>query len=151
MLKHGAAWMVLLASAVAAAQTGALKPAAAACPWLTQGNAAWALGGDVTVTAAVTSATEGSCAFLRGPQSLEVVVSAKALESCPTGSAALKGIGNEAARCSRPAARGETAEMISSRVRNVQFVVTLTSRGRKSATPDDALEQVAEQVAGNLY
>jgi hypothetical protein len=46
--------------------------------------------------------------------------------------------------------------MVSSRVRDLHFTVTLTTREQKSqAKPadlqDDALEQIAEQVAGNLY
>jgi cell division protein ZapA (FtsZ GTPase activity inhibitor) len=46
--------------------------------------------------------------------------------------------------------------MVSGRVRDLHFTVTLTSSGQKSAVklPDvqeDALEQIAEQIAGNLF
>lgn len=128
------------------------------CPWLTEGSAAKALGGDVSVTVNVSDSGEGSCGFARrqGGENLEILVSETALPVCPPASASLKGIGNEAARCKLTAAHGESAEKISSRVRELHFTVTLTSHEQKSAAKpsdaqDDALEQIAEQVAGNLY
>ena len=152
MWKRKLLWTLLLGSAMAVAQTGVgPKPATEGCPWITQGSAARALGGDVTVTVAVTSSNDGSCVFSRPPQSLEIMVSEKPVASCPAGSAQLKGVGNEAFRCSPPSARGTEIEMISSRVRNIFFVVSLSSQGRRSAKPDDVLEQIAEQVAGSLY
>jgi len=129
------------------------------CPWLTQGSAARALGGDVSVTVSVSSTSEGSCKFKvqhETPNSLEILVSKTKLPTCPVESTKLIGIGNEAMRCRLPASNGETAEMVNSRVRDVHMNVTLTTRGEKAPdkTSDrqrDVLEQIAEQVAGNLY
>jgi hypothetical protein len=128
------------------------------CPWLTQGNAARALGGDASVTVNVANTREGSCRFFRQnelPDMLQIVVSRVNLPACPAESLKLRGIGNEAARCRQPGSHGEAVEMVSSRVRDLRFTVTLTSRKSKSVKAsdpqDDALEQVAEQVAGNLY
>jgi hypothetical protein len=128
------------------------------CPWLTQGTAAWALGGDVSATVNMSTSAEGSCKFSRlqgPPDSVEIVVRKTALPACPAASLELKGIGNQATRCSCPASHGEDVEMISSRVRDLYFTVTLASRGQRSASkPDrqnDALEQISEEIAGNLY
>jgi hypothetical protein len=129
------------------------------CPWLTRDSAASGLGGEVSVTVNVTEGGEGSCRFSRPsgvPGVLEILVSKTALPECPPGSAELKGIGNQAERCNRPGSHGESVEMIGSRVRDLHFTVTLASRKQKGAAKssdvqDDALEQIAEQVAGNLY
>jgi hypothetical protein len=128
----------------------------AACPWLSEGSAAHALGGDVFVTVNVANSNEGSCRFSRQPwsaDSLEIVVGKTAMPGCPAGAPQPRGIGNEAARCRVPGSRPESAEMISSRVRDVHFTVTLNIPGQRKAqnTADDALEQLAEQVAGSLY
>lgn len=159
--------LLFLVSSAATAQTqygtapkaGSPAHARTGCPWLTRGNAAWALGGDVSVTVNVSNTGEGSCVFSReqAPSaSLEILVSKSTLPACPPESGTLKGIGNEAAACRPPASHGESLEMISSRVRDLHFSVTLTSRGQKTHAKlddpqNDALEQVAEQVAGNLY
>jgi hypothetical protein len=134
------------------------NPSKAACPWLTQGSAARALGGDVSVTASVSDAGEGFCRFLRQPTPdfLEVLISKASLPTCPPGSMELKGIGNQAESCNRPGARDESIKMITGRVRDLYFTVTLASRVQKSAlklsdVQEDMLEQIAEQVAGNLY
>jgi hypothetical protein len=87
----------------------------------------------------------------RSPDALKILVSKNALASCPTESTKLQGIGNQAVRC-----RVKGLEMVSGRVRDLHFTVTLTSSGQKSAVklPDvqeDALEQIAEQIAGNLF
>jgi hypothetical protein len=160
------ALLCLLLSTAAMAQTqygGSAKPAPMAhagtgCPWLTEGSAAHALGGDASVTVKVAEG-EGTCNFGRlqgGADWLEIVVSKAALPVCPAGSISLKGIGNEALVCRHAGLHSESVEMISSRVRDVHFTVKMTARVQKSpARPDDpqndALEQVAEQVAGNLY
>lgn len=127
----------------------------AGCPWLTEGTAATALGADVSATVNVSDSGEGVCKFSGEPgsaESLEIMVSKASLPTCPVGSRELNGIGNEATRC----AHGRGVEMISSRVRDFHFTVTMASRRKKSdAKPDDpqndSLEQVAEQVAGSLY
>lgn len=125
------------------------------CPWLTEGTAATALGGDVTVTVNKADTDEGSCKFSREPDFLDIQVSKAALTACPGGSMELKGIGNEATRCNSPGSHGHSSEMVSSRVRDLYFTVTLARRqksGTKPADPqNDALEQVAEEVAGSLY
>jgi hypothetical protein len=46
--------------------------------------------------------------------------------------------------------------MVSGRVRELHFTVTLTSSGQKnpvkvSDVQEDVLQQIAEQIAGNLY
>jgi hypothetical protein len=165
MLNYGLLWLLLVSAATVQTQYGTAPKAGptaharTGCPWLTQGNAAWALGGDVSVTVNVPNTGEGSCVFSREQtptDSLEILVSKSALPACPPESGTLKGIGNEAATCRPPASHGESLEMISSRVRDLHFTVTLISRGQKGhAKPDDpqsdVLEQVAEQVAGNLY
>ena len=129
------------------------------CPWLTQGSAARALGGDVSVTATVSTTGEGTCNFRVQNEplnSLEILVSKAKLPTCPAESTKLTGIGNEALRCRLSGSKGETTEMVSSRVRDVHVNVTLTIRSEKAPaqTSDklgDVLEQIAEQVVGNLY
>jgi hypothetical protein len=139
--------------------TRAQSSAQTGCPWLSEGSAATALRGDVSVTVNVSDMGEGSCKFSRqlgSIDSLRILVSRTTLTGCPAKSMKLAGIGNEAARCKLRGSRGETVEMASSRVRDLHFTVTLTSRGRKSPaksseSQQDVLEQVAEQVAGSLY
>lgn len=128
------------------------------CPWLTQGTAARALGGDVSVTVQMANKVEGSCRFLRNDSSssLKVLVRKADGFTCPTASAKLRGIGNEASRCKISGSRGEEVEMINSRVRDLYFAVTRSARRGRTSTKttdlqDDPLEQVAETVAGNLY
>jgi hypothetical protein len=156
-------WLLLSSAAVAQTQYGSTaKPGSMAhtgCPWLTEGSAAHALGGEVSVTVKVTDAGEGTCNFARqqgSADSLEILVSRAALSTCPPDSTSLRGIGNEALTCRPRSSHGEVVEMISSRVRDLHFTATLTTHGQKSSAKpadpqDDALEQIAEQVAGNLY
>jgi hypothetical protein len=168
MLKRGLLLLLLAAStAVAQAQYGTQSTPQTrspqnslknGCPWLTQGTVAWALGGDVSAAINVSTSAEGSCKFSRlqgPPDSVEIVVSKVALPTCPAAGIELKGIGNQAVRCNCPGSHGEDVEMISSRVRDLYFTVTLASRGQKSAgkpdEQDDALEQISEEVAGSLY
>ncbi|MFZ0633422.1 MAG: hypothetical protein WA374_19715 [Acidobacteriaceae bacterium] len=128
------------------------------CPWLTVGTAADVLGGDVTVTVAGNS-NEGSCRFVRREATvdfLEIRVSAGSLHGCPSGSAPLRGVGNEAERCRIADARGLSEEMASGSVRAVHFTVTISGRaartsGKPSDSSDDALARIADEVAGNLY
>lgn len=128
------------------------------CPWLTQGTAAKALAGDVSVTVQMANIVEGSCSFLRNnsSDSLKVVVSKANVSKCLVASPKLRGIGNEASRCKVSGSRGEDVEMINSRVRDLYFTVTRNSRRERTSAKttglqDDPLEQVAETIAGNLY
>ena len=140
-------------------QSGSQPRSRTTCPWLTQGSASRVLGGDVSTKVSVSDIGEGSCRFLReqrSPGSLKILVSKRALASCPSQSTELKGIGNQAAMCRVKGAHSKDVEMVSGRVRDLHFTVTLTSRGQKSPAklPDvqeDALEQIAEQIAGNLF
>lgn len=150
---------------VASAQSSGQDPSQAAphrpvqvtCPWLTNGSAARALGADVAMTAAVSSPDEGSCRFTRRDEpmhSLEIIVGKNGIPACPSGSLSLTGIGNRAARCRMPAPHGDPEQMLSGRVRDLDFALIL--RGQKppakaSDAWDDALEQLGEQVAGNLF
>lgn len=167
---HRTLFLLLLSSLAAVAQTQYSMPSAArsgspirsqrqaqkVCPWLTEGSAAKALDGDVSVTVDVSNQSEGSCRFSRQRGSsdvLQIAVAKTGLPGCPAAGVKLTGIGNEAERCRIPSARGEFAEMVRSRVREMYFTVTLIARGQKKSTApeNDALEQIAEQVAGNLY
>ena len=128
------------------------------CPWLTQGSASTALGGEVSMKVSVSDTGKSSCIFLRqgSRDSLEILVSKGPVSSCPAGSTELKGIGNQAARCRARGSHGGRVDMVSGRGRDLHFAVTRSSRGQKRApkSPDvqeDALEQIAEQVAGNLF
>jgi hypothetical protein len=131
----------------------------ATCPWLTTGSVARVFGGDVSVSVSATDGNNGFCKFLKlqdSRNSLEVQVSKTSLTSCPGEHTRLVGIGNEAAQCRLPASNGEIIEMVSSRVRDVRFNVTLTIFGQRVPAkapyePEVTLEQIAEQIAGNLY
>jgi hypothetical protein len=68
----------------------------------------------------------------------------------------LKGIGNEARRCSMPAGNDSLVDKISGRVRDRYFNLTMSYRAGPAPhdsvdLQDDALEQAAESVAGNLF
>jgi hypothetical protein len=145
-------------AAPASPQSPAQPVAEIACPWLTSGTAAAALGGEVSVTASVSESGEGICKFGRqqGPaRSLEIVVSKTALPACPPGSLQLKGIGNHAELCKRPGSPGESVQLLSSRVRDQYFTLTLTShlieKQPAADLQEQPLENIGEQVAGNLY
>lgn len=136
-----------------------ITPSQPTCPWLTAGSAVRALGGDVSVSVSATNNNDGSCKFLKlqdSRDSLQIQVGKDSLTGCPGEHTKLVGIGNEAAECKLPGPRGETIDMVSSRVRNVHFNVTLTIFGQRVPAkppnePEVSLEQIAEQIAGNLY
>jgi hypothetical protein len=139
-------------------QTGSQARSQTTCPWLTPGSAAKMLGGDVSMKVSLSDTGKSSCRFLQegSRDSLEILVSKAALASCPPGSKALTGIGNQAARCKAPGSHSGGADMVSGRVRDLYFTVTHTSRVMKrpvklSEGQEDPLEQIAEQIAGNLY
>lgn len=130
-----------------------------ACPWLTQGMAARVLGGEVSVDVHVVDAREGSCSFVRTSDaaiSLKLDVSKSTLPACGADAMKLKGIGNEALRCTLPAANDRMGQKIASRVRDRFFTLTLSQSKSAAAEPsddlqNDDLEQAAESVAGNLF
>ena len=118
------------------------------CPWLTEGSAAKVLGGEVHVILNVASPTQGTCTFVktaRPQEQLKVLVGAGNVPSCPAGSAKVIGVGDQASRCHLP----HSAQMISGRVRTVDMAITLSSSSANQS--EDAIEQIAEQVAGNLF
>lgn len=151
--------LCLFAVAGAASHAQSPAPLPAACPWVTQGSAARALGADVSVVLNLVASGEGSCTFSRIQEPgafLKVEISKTALPSCGADSTKLKGVGNEATRCAVSGSGDQGGEMISGRVRDLHFVITFEPRGKKSpANPADAqediLQLVAEQVAGNLF
>jgi hypothetical protein len=119
--------------------------AAPACPWVTEGSAVKALGGPVHAILNVASPTLGTCTFVktaRPQEQLKVLVGAGNLPSCPAGSAKVIGVGDQASRCHLP----HSAQMISGNVRAVDMAITLSGN-----LSDDAIQQIAEQVAGNLF
>jgi hypothetical protein len=139
--------------------------AATSCPWLTKGSAATALGGSVSATVQVSESGEGTCTFTREEATskdnfkdvLKISVQkAPPQPSCPAGSPKLAAIGNEAVTCTLRRQPQQSVEMIVSRVRDLHFTVSITThkQGAQPTNQDqsaDALEQVAEQVAGNLF
>ena len=151
--------LLFVSGAAGYAQSPAQAPLLTTCPWLTQGSAVRMLGGDVSVAVHVSDAGEGSCNFVRKQEPgafLKIEVSKAALPSCGADSTKLRGIGNEAMRCRLAGSSGKDAEMISSRVRDLHFTLTLALQGKDSAASSadvqqDAFERIAEQVAGNLF
>jgi hypothetical protein len=116
-----------------------------ACPWVTEGSAAKVLGGEVHAILNVASPTQGTCTFVktsRPQEQLKVLVGAGKIPSCPAGSAKVIGVGDQASRCHLP----HSAQMISGNVRAVDMAITLSGN-----QTEDALQQIAEQVAGNLF
>lgn len=137
----------------------------ARCPWLSTGSAATALGGDVTVTASFENNWQGSCHFalaLPGStQAIDIQVSKVNADPCADRSVRIRALGNEAVQCRRSIS-GEPADTIAGRVRDTWFEVTMIGALETASRPSDAtpskdpsgatmLEQIAEQVAGNLY
>jgi hypothetical protein len=153
-------FLVIVGCSVATAQTPAV------CPWLATGSAETALGGSVTVVAQSESNWQGSCHFARetagSKQTIDIQITKVKIRPCPDGSAKLKALGNEAVQCARPGLSGGQAETVAGRVRDAYFEITMTGvadatrQQPPTAHPVDPygatlLEQVAEQVVGNLY
>jgi hypothetical protein len=142
--------------AVTTVSAYAQTPAPTVCPWVTKGTAEKALGGEVSLSVNLSDKDQGSCTFSLSQESasfLKIEVSRSVLASCPADSTQLKGIGNEALRCKLP---GQMAETISSRVRDMHFNITLSlpaksDSAKSSDAQEDALEHIAETVAGNLF
>ena len=129
------------------------KPSAQ-CPWLTQGSAASALGGEVHVSVIVVSPSQGTCSFVRQDlpaAHLKIFVGPASIPSCPQASERAVGVGTRASRCRVSASTGDSTEMISGAVRQTGLAILL---GRSKTDPRakrDLLEELAEQVAGNLF
>jgi hypothetical protein len=125
------------------------------CPWLTRGTAAAILDGNVSLTVAMPSHTEGSCTFrgLQNPaETLTVTVGSMAPPACGKKSAKLVGVANWASECSIFRSHHRHIESISGQARNTYFTITLSLRGKKRwREKDTQLENIAELVAGNLY
>jgi hypothetical protein len=141
--------------------TAGAARARSVCPWVTQGSADTVLGGETTADVQVSESGEGFCSFTLDQagtlSTLKVTVHKMADPPCPAGSQHLKGIGNDAAICTRRPSHDEVVERIISRVREKHFTVSI-SVNRKSAQPpevgrhnEDGLKMIAEQVAGNLF
>jgi hypothetical protein len=134
--------------------------AAKVCPWVTQGSVDAVLGGDSTAAVTVSPSGEGVCSFRLdqggSTTTLRVTVGRAVEGSCPAGSPTLEGIGNEATVCTLRRSHSEVVETIFSRVREKHFTVSITIRRKSSQPPEvghfeDAMKQIAEQVAGNLF
>ena len=151
--------LVLLAG-TCAAQTPAV------CPWISTGTAASVLGGPVALSAHVQDNWQGVCRFTRQSggekEALEITIDKKDTHVCPPGSPKLVAIGNEAVQCNSKNAQGSFVDLISGRMRNVYFVISINSVTPASTVPSatlhphdsysaSAFERVAEQVVGNLY
>jgi len=143
----------------------AARTAEPACPWLTAGSAAHVLGGPVrvavNVAVNVAHPAPGECTFVSNTtprQELKILVGSAGLPGCPAASASVSGIGTQASRCHLPhppgASSGEPSLVLSGRVRTLHFAVALSPAEtpvQASARREDALESIAEQVAGNLF
>jgi hypothetical protein len=138
-------------------------PAATLCPWFTNGSAERVLGGSVALTAKVDGSFSGSCRFTHqtgdAMRAIDVLVGNADTHACPPNATKLKTLGNEAVQCT---ATGDGNYSIAGRIRDVFFVITLSHvpdavrEPSANARPSDpyhatVLEQVAEQVVGNLY
>jgi hypothetical protein len=147
---------VFLAVSLSAQNYPAKKPpsslpssgAVTTCPWVTEGSAAKVLGGQVHAILNVASPTQGTCTFVktaRPQEQLKVLVGAGNIPSCPAGSARVIGVGDQASRCHL----SHSAQMISGNVRAVGIAITLAAG--PGSQSEDAIQQIAEQVAGNLF
>jgi len=150
--------LLALMTVAAHAQSSARPAAPTICPWLTQGTAAKALSTQVSVSVSISDSGQGVCNFSSkedAATSLKIEVSKTALPSCGPDGMKLRGIGNEAVRCKLAGPPDQTVEMINGRVRDRNFSITIHVRATQSQPQqdpqNDALEQLAELVAGNLF
>jgi len=156
--RYLAALLLVLMASLVQAQSPVPSAAPTICPWLTQGTAAKALGSPVSISVSISDAGQGSCNFSSKEDAvtfLKIEVSKAALSSCGQDGLKLRGIGNEAVRCKLAGPPDQTVEMIGGRVRDRNFSITMHTRARQSQPQqdpqNDALEQIAELVAGNLF
>lgn len=146
-----------------AAGLAAQEPSA--CPWFSLGSAETALGGPVSMKLHVDSASQGTCEFTAqsdNTKSLRIVIGKIDAHDCPQDAMKVKALGNEAVQCRRTGEHNESIDVITGRVRDVFFAVSISGVPDAATTPgtpahpDDQfdaplLERVAEQVAGNLF
>ncbi len=151
--------LLTVSATIAAAQ----QPVA--CPWFSSGSAQTVLGGPASFHFQAEESGQGICEFTsqsgEGAKMLRILVGRTDRHACPSGSAELKALGNEAVQCRRADQQGHPWDVITGRVRDVFFVVTTSNVPDALAVPaaeghpDDPysasiLERIAEQVAGNL-
>ena len=111
------------------------------------------------VTLNITNGTQGSCSFTKkdAPEGqIKIVVGAVNVPACPAGSPSVVGIGTQANRCRLQPSHDAAIEMISSKIRTVSMAVTLSGGPNASSAtldyrPAVGIDQIAEQVAGNLF
>lgn len=144
---------IAFSSGICAAQ------APAVCPWFSTGSAETILGGTVSLALHVESNFAGNCRFTTtgaGEQAaIEITIGKTDVHACPSSSTRLAALGNEAVQC-KIATKEQMADLITGRVRDTYFVVSIIDLPDAAARPRDpftasALERVAEQVVGNLY
>jgi hypothetical protein len=149
--------------------TPAICHAQTKCPWLNEASARGILSGPVTVTVKLGDQGAGVCKFYRqqGAAIHELRISVDLmtdipkqfpthLAQCPPKSPPLPATGNEAVTCSIHTKENQHAEIVVGRVRNMAFVVSISStvQDDPSMTQDMRREKsnlVAEQVAGILF
>jgi hypothetical protein len=152
--------ILLLLSVTCAAQTPAT------CPWFSAGSAVSVLGGAVVSKIHVQSNSQGMCHFSRTSgdekQFLDILIGKENPNACSRGSTKRTALGNEAVQCKNTNTDGQTLDVITGRMRNVYFVVSIGNVSDASIVPPgpngspdpyeaSVLERVAEQVVGNLY
>jgi hypothetical protein len=160
MIARAALLLMIVPVAGLAAQTASL------CPWLSSGSAAKVLGGNISVVAHANGNWEGSCQFVRGDEgkseSIDILIGKVDTHPCPQTSTKVIALGNEAVQCSHPTQASQQVDIITGRMRDVYFTVTMTDVPNATRQlPSDAhlsgqfgaspLERIAEQVVGNLY
>ncbi len=152
--------ILLLSSVTCAAQTPAT------CPWFSAGSAVSVLGGPVVSNIHVKSNSQGMCHFSRtsGDEKkfLDILIGRENPNACAQGGTKRTALGNEAVQCKSTNTEGQGLDVITGRMRNVYFVVSIGNVPNASAAPPgpngspdpyeaSMLERVAEQVVGNLY
>jgi hypothetical protein len=156
--------LVLFSMIAVAHATMAETPAV--CPWLAAGTAARVLGEPIVISAHSESNWEGGCSFVRQSsgkmRAIEIQVSKANPHACPDNSTKLNALGNDAVQCRRSTKKDEVSDLITGRVRDAYFVVTMTNLPEAVREPGGSthpadlygasgLEQIAEQVAGSLF
>lgn len=128
------------------------------CPWLTVGTAEALLGETATVSVHGSS-HQGDCEFHLGRADshnsegmLKILVGAQPFKECAAGDH-LTGIGQDSMHCEMKDS-AEHVEAVRGRVRSSYFLITLRRKITSQRTEvafRQSLEQIAEEVAGNLF